>query len=198
MIEAPVNRIAQHYTTDTPLTPRERGQVYISTLQQAIETMGRLMNSLNPGLQFKAAKELIDFEKTRLRHHHSLAGMETNEPVDWSKPLGPEDAPYEVDPMDDLRDELYQCNEEPALPPGQEVDLDKLVEEAIDSLGLPEMTEQDRKCRRELLREEMLEHIHDNGFEQAMSGLRDAVNRRKTKTTHVPAMPKQPVLDWPS
>jgi hypothetical protein len=88
MIAAPVNRIA-HYepATPAPLTPRDCAQNYSDTLQLAIATMGRLMGSFDPGMQFKAATAMFDLEKTRLRHHHPLAGTE---PAAAAAPVDPQ------------------------------------------------------------------------------------------------------------
>ena len=89
MVEAPVNRIKQHLRETQPATPRERGTNYIDTLQLALDTLRGLMTSFNPDTQFKAAVAMLDIEKTRLRHNHPLAGMETNAPIDFDEPIIP-------------------------------------------------------------------------------------------------------------
>ena len=186
MVEAPINRIREHLREIQPATPRERGTNYIDTLQLALDTLRGLMTSFNPETQFKAAVAMLDIEKTRLRHNHPLAGMETKEPIDWDEPIIPlpkydstEPRPRPVPVEERVIDEIPDDNiDEKQFSPEEKVEFDRMVEEAVEYFA---KDEGDCVVVRSRMRKQLWGDMCDLGFENTARSFRHSMDKRKSR-----------------
>ena len=69
-------------SVNKPAICRELGKANGDMLLHALETMHRLMGSNDADMAFKAAKAVLDLEKTRIRHGNSTVGQWLNHTVD--------------------------------------------------------------------------------------------------------------------
>ena len=182
MVEAPINRIKQHLREIQPATPRERGTNYIDTLQLALDTLRGLMISFNPDTQYKAAVAMLDIEKTRLRHNHPLAGMETKAPIDFDEPIlplpkydstEPRPRPVEEKVIDEIPDDFIDDKQ---FSPEEKVEFDKMVEEAVEYFA-----KEDGDCVvvRSRMRKQLWGDMCDLGFENTARSFRHSMDKRK-------------------
>jgi hypothetical protein len=200
MVEAPVNRIKDHLRDAMPATRQERGDNYIDTLQLALDTLRGLMTSFNPDMQYKAVSMMLDFEKTRLRHNHPLAGMELKPPVSLDEPVGTMTMPKceKSERVEQVIDEIVDEDEV--------IDLDELtakeqtafkamVDEAVEFFD--EEGEQFDVMRKRL-ELELWNDLGEYGFETVARSFRHCMDKRKAKAEPVvrPANPSA-TLDWP-
>ena len=198
MIEAPINRIKQHLREIQPATPRERGANYIDTLQLALDTLRGLMTSFNPETQYKAAVAMLDIEKTRLRHNHPLAGMETKAPIDWDEPIlplpkydstEPRPRPVEERIVDEIPDDNIN---EKQFSSEEKVEFDKMVEEAVEYFAKDDGDCVVVRCR---MRKQLWGDMCDLGFENTARSFRHSMDKRKSKAYYL--TPPASLLDWP-
>ena len=182
MVEAPVNRIREHLREATPTTPRERGTNYIDTLQLALDTLRGLMTSFNPDTQYKAAVAMLDIEKTRLRHNHPLAGMDTKAPIDFDEPIlplpkydsiEPRPRPVEERIIDEIPDDVIN---EKQFSPEEKVEFDKMVEEAVEYFA---KVDEDCVVLRSKVRKQLWVDMCDLGFENTARNFRHSMDKRK-------------------
>ena len=190
MVEAPVNRIREHLREIQPATPRERGTNYIDTLQLALDTLRGLMTSFNPDTQYKAAVAMLDIEKTRLRHNHPLAGMDTKAPIDFDEPIlplpkydstppRPKPVPVEERVMDEIPDDVIN---EKQFSPEEKVEFDRMVEEAVEYFA-----KDDGDCVvvRSRMRKQLWGDMCDLGFENTVRSFRHSMDKRKSKAYYL-------------
>ena len=188
MVEAPINRIKQHLRENQPATPRERGTNYIDTLQLALDTLRGLMTSFNPDTQYKAAVAMLDIEKTRLRHNHPLAGMETKAPIELDEPILPlpkyDSTPPRPTPVEErIVDEIPDDNiDEKQFSPGEKVEFDKMVEEAVEYFA-----KEDEDCVvvRSRVRKQLWGDMCDLGFENTARSFRHSMDKRKSSSYYL-------------
>ena len=190
MVEAPVNRIREHLRKATSTTSRERGDNYIDTLQLALDTLRGLMTSFNPDTQFKAAVAMLDIEKTRLRHNHPLAGMETKAPIDFDEPIlplpkydstppRPRPVPVEERVIDEI---LGDVIDEKQFSPEEKVEFDRMVEEAVEYFA-----KEDGDCVvvRSRMRKQLWGDMCDLGFENTARSFRHSMDKRKSSSYYL-------------
>ena len=180
MVEAPVNRIKQHLGDTPPVTRKERGDNYIDTLQLALDTLRGLMTSFNPDMQFKAVTAMLDFEKTRLRHNHSLAGMEIKPPVHLEDPVGhmtlPKYEKAEEQVIDEIvdDDEVFDLDE---LTPEEQTEFKAMVDEAVEFF---QVESEQRDVAHKRIELELWNDLGEYGFETMARSFRHCMDKRKT------------------
>ena len=183
MVEAPVNRLRDHLREAKPTTRQERGDNYIDTLQLALDTLRGLMTSFNPDTQFKAATTMLDFEKTRLRHNHPLAGMELKPTVSLDDPVGhmtmPEyDKPEKVEEqvIDEIvDDEVIDLDE---LTPKEQTAFKAMVDEAVEYL---KMDGEQLDVVRKRIGLQLWTDLGEYGFDTVARSFRHCMDKRKAK-----------------
>ena len=185
MVEAPINRIRELLHETQPATRRERGENYIDTLQLALDTLRGLMTSFNPDMQYKAVVTILDFEKTRLRHNHPLAGMQIAPPVDLDEPIGTMTMPkydkpiVEEQVIDEIvdEDEVIDLDE---LTDEEKVGFKAMVEEAVLYLKVEgEKLDEVRKR----IESQLWKDLGEYGFETMARSFRPCMDKRKAKAT---------------
>jgi hypothetical protein len=104
------------------------------------------MTSGNPAMQFKAVTMMIDLEKTRLRHHHALAGMDTAEPVVVVEPeqLSNVEDTLLADIADDIeRDRVFVTD--PYVGMSKDEMLIRMAEESDRKENGPKLTDEEER-----------------------------------------------------
>ena len=185
MVDTLVNRIKDHLREAAPATRQARGNNYIDTLQLALDTLRGLMTSFNPDMQFKAVSMMLDLEKTRLRHNHSLAGMEIKPPVSLDDPVGhmtmPKYEKVEEQVIDEIvdDDEVIDLDE---LTPKEQIEFKAMVDEAVEFFQVEgEQLDVVRK-RIEL---QLWTDLSDYGLETMARSFRHCMDKRKAKAKAV-------------
>jgi len=120
-----VNRIARHL--DAPPAPptdtRGRYEFVSDAVLRAVAAVTRLLDDDDPAVVLKAAKMILDVEKTRMRHGREVHGAPDPESVERREMLGP--LPSKAIPMraefdddfDDDEQEDTDFDDEPAIRP---------------------------------------------------------------------------------
>ena len=188
MVDVPINRIREHLREIQPTTPRERGENYIDTLQLALDTLRGLMTSFNPETQFKAAVAMLDIEKTRLRHNHPLAGMETKAPIDFDEPIiplpkydstEPRPRPVEERVIDEIPDDVI---DEKQFSPEEKIEFDRMVEEAVEYFA---KEDENLVVVRSRVRKQLWGDMCDLGFENTARSFRHSMDKRKSSSYYL-------------
>jgi hypothetical protein len=171
MVEALVNCILDHLRDATPATRKERGNNYFDTLQLALDTLRGLTTSFHPDMQYKAVIAVLDFEKTRLRHNHPMAGIELKVPMNLDEPIG------------HGHTELREADDRPNRRTGRTgIRVAKLVDEAVESCSANDGSTRDRAPAES----ELWDQVCDHGFIQWKRSLtRGRTNRKRERRRHM-------------
>ena len=181
MVDTLVNRIKQHLGHTAPTTRQDRGDNYIDTLQLALDTLRGLMTSFNPDMQFKAVSMMLDFEKTRLRHNHPLAGMELKPSVSLDDPVGHMTMPKFEKPEEQVIDEIVDGDEVidlDELTPKEQTRFKAMVEEAVKFFQVEGEQLNGVRKRIEL---QLWTDLSEYGFETMARSFRHCMDKRKAR-----------------
>lgn len=116
------NRIARHLNTPPVPPPKEdykgRYEFVSDAVLRAVAAVTRLLGDDDPAVVLKAAKMILDVEKTRMRHGRDVHGAPSPESVERSELLGPLPGaarPAKVRHDDDFEEEDF--DDEPVIRP---------------------------------------------------------------------------------
>jgi len=116
------NRIARHL--DAPPAPptdtRGRYEFVSDAVLRAVAAVTRLLDDDDPAVVLKAAKMILDVEKTRMRHGREVHGAPNPESVERREMFGPlpsKAIPVKIEYKDDFDDEEEDFDDPPASRP---------------------------------------------------------------------------------
>jgi len=85
---APVNRVAGYFQKPMPEIPDndfDRQAMYTESIFQAVAALRELLNCGDKAIVLKAARELFQLERTRLRHHRNISGCRVKDIPKWQR-----------------------------------------------------------------------------------------------------------------
>jgi len=174
----PVNRIIRHL--DAPPAPpadtRGRYEFVSDAVLRAVAAVTRLLDDDDPAVVLKAAKMILDVEKTRMRHGREVHGAPDPYREETREMLGPiwnNPNPVKVEVEDDFDDD--EDDDEPAIRPipyrmAAAPVPPPAIEERHDDPPDPSDT-----------------HDATNEFQRRMSSSNPSVSARRTYSNPIPA-----------